>query len=224
MTIVSPENLKRISTPHHRRGRSAFSLLEILVVIVIISILLTIGVGAMVFAKAHAKKQNTIATMKIVMNAIDAFYEEEQYYPGGALLPPNRYRYSDGLHGALFDITYEERAGKPPSHNCEYEPESIGKEKLTDLDQDVFKFVRVPRPGENDRVVPAFSDGYGKVMLYASDAGLGGTPVLISAGNDGKFGPGIIYYHEYKKDTWDWRQDSDDDADSEDNIRSDKVK
>ena len=200
------------------RNRPAFTLVEILVVVIIITILLTIVVGAMVYAKSNAKKQNTIATMKVVMNAIDAFYEENQFYPGGALLLTSNYRYSDGLHGDLFDITYEERAGKPPSHNCVYESESIGQEKLTDLDQEVFKVVPVPRPGENDRAVPAFSDGYGNVMLYASDAGLGGTPVLLSAGNDEKFGPGIIYFFNGG-----WQQDSDDDADSEDNIRSDKV-
>lgn len=234
MTMASPENLKRITMPHRRpfgrpairprygQGRNcfAFTLIEILVVIVIITILLGIGVGVVVFAKGHAKKQNTIATMKIVMNAIDAFHEQNYPdYPDDAPPPNNRfYRYSDGLHGDLFEITYD-----PPINptNFYFATESVGKEKLADLDQDVFKVVPVPRPSENDRAVPAFLDGYGKVMLYSPIGGLGGRPVLISAGNDEKFGPGIIYYLD--KNGWGWKEDSNNDADSKDNIRSDKV-
>ncbi len=75
--------------------------MEILVVIAIIAVLLTIGVGAMMFARTHAKKQSTVATMKIAMNAIDAFYEENnQTYPDpdhpGGTPPSNQrlYRYS----------------------------------------------------------------------------------------------------------------------------------
>jgi hypothetical protein len=34
----------------------------------------------------------------------------------------------------------------------------------------------------------AFADGYGKYMDYQQASGAGGTPLLISAGPDGKFG------------------------------------
>ncbi len=182
-----------------------------MMVILIIGILLAITISVGSKLRTSGNKENTIATMKIVMNAVNAYYDERQYYPNNGPLAPGNYRYSDGLHGALFSISY--------SSPLSYATKSVGKEKLTELNEDVFRVAKVPRQGENDREVPAFSDDFGKVMLYSPQEGLGGRPVLISAGEDEMFGPGIYYY--FNDGGWGWNEDS---GDGEDNIRSDKLK
>jgi hypothetical protein len=63
----------------------------------------------------------------------------------------------------------------------------------------------------NDDGTPLTTDAYGKPMLYLKDGGVGGKPVIVSAGPDGWFG----YEKEYKNNPTLQKQYQ------KDNIRSD---
>lgn len=88
--------------------KSAFTLVEMLAVVLIIGILVTIivGVAGSVIQKANLKK--TVLTMQIIKNAISSYYEDTKTYPPGAptLLLPSVLNASPGAVRVL--------AGLPP--------------------------------------------------------------------------------------------------------------
>ena len=204
--------------------RNGFSLVELLVVIAIIALLMTIGVSVGYRVVVAANVKTTEANMAIIMNAIETFHDENGDYPDEGLAGTDRYAYSEFIITQLFEVDYQ--SSNDPA-NWLWPDDTIGKAKLSQFPDNQFeKEAHIPDPGEstaaNDaRRRPAFIDAFGKVMLYRHDKGLGGTPVLISAGPDGLFGPDIYYYHKVGA-SYGWNRDNSDSEYSEDNIRSDK--
>ena len=72
---------------HTRRrmpGRRAFTLVELLVVLLILAILLGLVVGISKYIMAEAAREQTVATQRIVMNAIERYRDSEGSYPASS--------------------------------------------------------------------------------------------------------------------------------------------
>ena len=62
-------------------AKRAFTLVEILIVISILSILVALVVSVSKYVFNNARRDNTYSAQKIIMEAVHVFYEENQEYP-----------------------------------------------------------------------------------------------------------------------------------------------
>ncbi len=201
------KEVKRTIRPRCTRARlPSFTLLEILVVLFILSILALLAVGMANYIYDEAARRQTQATQRVVASIIDEFHETFGKYPADQvdpLGPPGSYDADTSVQILLTYLTgdldqpkdYEYLTGQA-SGGAGFDAinariKSITLEKLLTLSQDAYD-------GGG-----AVKDAYGKAMRYEVDGGLGGRPVLISAGEDGEFGDTVA-------------------AKKEDNIRSDE--
>jgi len=137
-----------------RPGRSgaAFTLVELLAVMLILAILVGLVVGVTRYAMARADRIRTIAVMDVVLDAIQAYYDDTKEYPA-----------------SLLSLVTNEAA----------------KKLLVNLDSETFV---KDDPATNENESASIKDAYGNGIDYDEGGGLGGCPVLISAGPDGNFG------------------------------------
>lgn len=136
-----------------------FTLVEMLVVISIIVVLLTIVVGVTHIVLARASTEQTKTNMQIILQAIEAYSETDE----SGVCPPTTGGDPTARNVALYTALKINPAAR---------------KKLAALPGDATLSV-----GENE----CFVDGFAVVLDYSSDGGVGGTPVLISAGSDGEF-------------------------------------
>jgi len=61
--------------------RAAFTMIEMLVVLLIMGIILAIGAGVATKVLKDSDKHETISRLKIVQSAIEAYYEEKKKWP-----------------------------------------------------------------------------------------------------------------------------------------------
>lgn len=159
-----------------------FTLVELLVVIFILVILVTLIVGIGRYVYGNAWKNQTKATMRLVMDAVEAYQKSPQN--------PTRDYPSDG------DIT-----GNTPDkvalrmHNLYIQLAAIeeSKTKIDAISSDGIDAGNVPPISACPFAQPAhtcsggwqkFVDGLKTPMDYQRKGGMGNTPVLISAGPD----------------------------------------
>jgi len=171
-----------------RTPRRAFTMVELLVVIFILGVLVTLVVSVSKYVMGKASREQTIADQKIILTAIEAFkdvtgeypadrdpngsdYNLEEHFEKSAellraqLLADTDYEITDPNIEQLFDKDDEVAAIRAKTFEC-----------LKELPEECFK--------EDDRV---FRDAYGEPIAYKRSGGLGGRPVLISRGPDGRF-------------------------------------
>ena len=92
------------------------------------------------------------------------------------------------LTGALPDVAYDPDSSDPnKSDPARQMALLVAKLRGKDRDDPVYK---ATKPFLGDDPERSTRDGYGNAMLYVKDGGMGGKPVIISAGPDGKFGYG----------------------------------
>ena len=135
-----------------RGCNGAFTMVEMLAVLLILTILVALAAGVGQYVIEEAKRKETIATQEVVMQAIQAYYDNHNGYPP-----------SD-------------------SNDCL----QLMKNLVADPD------ARVLVKGLDSKAFfgsgssgMALLDAYAKGMKYQIGGGLGGGPVLISAGKDG---------------------------------------
>lgn len=183
--------------PHSAvRGRSVragFTLVELLLVMFVMSVLVALVVGVGRYVIEQGRKQETINNQDRLIGGIDAFHKVVGQYPED---DPNGY--------GLITILVRQLDGdfsrvKPPGIKT--------SSALTNEIRDSTKvFVGL---GTDDTGVAAAAytkDAWGNEMVYYNEGGLGGKPVIISAGPDGDFGFGVSKLDKEKR---------------KDNIRSD---
>ena len=144
---------------HRARHRKAFTLVELLAVILVIGILVTIVVGVASQVIRKQAEADTKQIMEIVIKAIDVYYEEYGAYPD---LDPAQT--DDKVRGAEL---YGKLWGNA---RC--------RQRLLTLPP-----AATVGTGGNRYL----ADGFEEVLRYRS-AGLGGAPYLESCGADGDFG------------------------------------
>ncbi len=136
-----------------------FTLVEMIVAISVVVILVTIVVGVSHMVLARAGKERTKLNMQVILQAIEAFRETDST----GLYPPTTGTTPEDRNKALFTALKDNPAAEA---------------KLRNLPGDAIENIN-----SND----CFVDGFERVLDYSSDGGVGGMPVLISAGPDSDF-------------------------------------
>lgn len=176
-------------TRHNRRG---MTLMELLVVTIILGLLMSLGLSIGSKMLTNADRKSTVATMAIVMGAIDTYYEHCGAYP------PQKNAIRWDSDGDILIVNGNVAMVDPPPAGY-----SVNQYDYSDIL--LFMLKRCPASlkalsalGELDinegaYCDAAFTDGFGMGMpiLYNATGGLGGTPTLLSAGPDGKYKSGV---------------------------------
>ncbi|MDY7011682.1 MAG: type II secretion system protein [Planctomycetota bacterium] len=170
--------MMKSSATHSVRG---FTLIEMLVVIGIIAVLVMVVVGVSQLVIDKTGKTQTKLNMEVIHQAIEAYSEVKGNYP------PDEDDFSDPYPD------YSDRDWRAYKRGVKLYDELSSvpqaRARLANLGKDAIMNI----DGNN-----VFVDGFDKYMEYFSDHGAGGTPVVISAGGDGRFGTDAE--PEYKKD------------------------
>lgn len=139
--------------------RSGFTMIEMLAVLMILTILVALAVGVGEHIIDDAKRQETMATQRVVMEALKAYYDTvtpKDY-------PPNETDDSDDCSQVMAALEGNRAAGTLVK--------SLPSKAYAGGDSSLL-------------------DGYLTAMRYRKSKGLGGGPLLVSAGKDGLFGFG----------------------------------
>jgi prepilin-type N-terminal cleavage/methylation domain-containing protein len=145
-------------TSHSPSLRRAFSLVEVLVVMVLLAGLLALVVY---LGKAHGpKREETRATQQILVAAIQEHMSRLDHYP------PSDANTIEARSGQLADALHSDT-------HVVYVLGTLPKGALR---------------GRGNGQAGAFYDAFGNPMDYQSNGGVGGGPVVISGGPDGRIG------------------------------------
>ncbi|MFP4106419.1 MAG: type II secretion system protein [Phycisphaerae bacterium] len=150
-----------------RRARRAFTIIELLAVLVIIGILVALAVAVSTYLMDRAQEDATRGTMELTLQALDAFYEKTGEYPPG-----------DGGTDSG-EVLLEWLTGRTDDYPERSAPVKAAMGFLSRLPEDA---IGLAEDNSGQRIV----DGWGNPIRYEK-SGVGNTPRLISAGPDGDF-------------------------------------
>lgn len=166
-----------------RKGPRGFTLVEMLVVISIIAVLLTIIIGVTNIVLARASTEQTKTNMQIIHQAIDEYRIVKGSYPVEAT--SSAYPGSDPGPAWL-------DGSEPVERQRNWDTYCRGKKLYDDLagEPQSRVFIAKLKKGAIKDIFngDVFMDGFSKYIEYRSAGGVGGAPVIISAGVDGRFG------------------------------------
>ncbi|RPI64299.1 MAG: type II secretion system protein [Planctomycetaceae bacterium] len=147
---------------NNRNSRKAFTLIEMLVVIGILMVLAALIVGVSRYVMEESANKKTVAIQAVIMSATKAYHDKNKAYPDSNDAPPTDPNSGDikKLYDALNPST----------------PDAKIVDKLKLLPKEAI-----------DSASHTFKDSWDKDMRYYKTGGLGGGPVIISAGPDGDF-------------------------------------
>jgi prepilin-type N-terminal cleavage/methylation domain-containing protein len=164
-----------------RPARWGFTLVELLLVMFILSVLVGMVVGVSWYVIEMGRKKETLSRQKNLIGAIEGFRKVTGHVPGDLL--------GEG-------ITFEPDSPQPTKSNpaeimsrLVYVLQTGSPTQNTNPDTTtaIYKATS-PFLGESGGDMK--TDSWGNSMLYIKDGGVGGKPVIVSAGPDGKFGYG----------------------------------
>ncbi len=189
----------------NRRTNKAFTLVELLVVIAVIAILVTIIIGVARKVSGTRQGERTRITMTQIMDAIEVFQLANPDHrppadwfnppvpaidsnnpndPTGSTVDPNWRAYNHGGYLLRQLATNAQSKAKVPTDTNSFAVTATSNlNGRANFDDDPAVVLNGPYTDTR-----AFIDGYGKFMDYLPAGGVGGTPLLISAGPDGQFG------------------------------------
>jgi len=150
----------------------AFTLVELMVVMLILGIIVALVVGISDYVMREAVLKQTQESQRILMNAIQAYYDNSRpkAYPPDTGTDLQTMPQMEASGEQL--VQYLTEGGDPNNPTPDHPACQAAKEKLRDLSQEAYD-------------PPHFRDAYGNAMGYDADGGIGGGPVIISAGPDG---------------------------------------
>ena len=159
--------------------RHAFTLVELLVAMFIIAILIAMVVGVTKYVYDEASRKQTQTTQNLLMVAIAAYYD---------LTGENPHDQDDVTPGTV-------DPDKFLLQTLRGDPNTVSLTDPDDANRFIARIQKAVRPTLMDLSADALDldndvirDGFGNAMRYERDGGLGGSPVVISAGPDGIFG------------------------------------
>lgn len=169
-----------IARPGHP-ARRGFTLVELLLVMFILSVLVGLVVGVSWYVIEMGRKKETLSRQKNLIGAIEGFRKVTGHVPGD--LPAEQ-------------ISYEPDSSVP----YKYYPDKImgnlinvlrtGSYTTNDNPDTTSAIYKATNPFLGESGLANTTDSWGNSMLYLKDGGVGGKPVIVSAGPDGKFGYG----------------------------------
>jgi len=168
--------------------RGGFTLIELMAVIVIVSILAALTVSVGMYLRQDSSRKLTVATMDILSAAIAAYQDEIGFVPDdNAPNDPNP------------------PPPTPVTENTQAEARSKNLYKqLSEVKSSAERLANLPQEAKDSNEF--FLDGFERPIDYQKNKGMGGAPVLISAGPDGVFGfsttqyPNLADREKYQKD------------------------
>ncbi len=169
---------KRCDAPPRPGRAGGFTLIELLLVMFVMAVLVALVVGVGTHVIEEGRKTETRDRQNRMLAAIDAYYKVM------GKVPPHAGDPNDSLTELVDHLRGREE----------------GDEKLK---RDIYKETNAYL-GASDGELSL--DAFNKPMRYYSDRGVGGRPLIISAGPDGEFGDGTTNRERQRR---------------EDNIRSD---
>ncbi len=191
------------------RKARAFTMVEVLMVVVILAVLASLISGVTVYVMDKANREQTLVNQQVIMNAVDRYYDIMGEYPpdnnvAGVIKKPALP--TDPIKESGFILLHFLAFPGLPQNTDSIDPAAMTTRmqgRVTKI-QKASAAILLELP-EDTMDAAGFKDAYGNYMVYIEDGGLGGTPVLISPGPDGRGS---------------WQTDGVA-ADDEDNIRSD---
>lgn len=194
---------------------AGFTMIELLAVIAILAVLVALVVSVGKYIQEKAAKDQTIATMNVIKSALEAYFDAEGEYPpsdvrtivgtcvenainnnpacknGGCgrhftIGDSDGYRPGDSisiLHMYLTGMHYWEKKNDDKTDHS-LDANLTGKPAVQAALQRI-QYLPVDAMGVTERV---FRDGYGTPLRYYRTRGIGGKPLLVSAGPDTRFG------------------------------------
>ena len=172
-----------VSPVRRKRKIGAFTLIEIIVVISIIAMLTTLTIGMSKYLSTRSGVQKTQGIQIVFMHALDAFIEEGGEEENSDLFTPPS--------PVWLSLTTPFKSNDPDDPNY-HKPDYVGIKKILELLMStpaaVEKLRSLPEGAlKGDAADKVIIDGFDQGMAYDHNGGLGGRPVLISAGPDRKF-------------------------------------
>jgi type II secretory pathway pseudopilin PulG len=151
----------------------AFTIVEMVVVLAILTILVALVTSVSGYIMRHAREQETANTQAIVLEAIQAYRDNHP----SQTYPPD----SDLGGGTSGNVLLRHLTGSLPTPgpgvSVPYGAVRAARDVLLKLPADAW-----------DTASQEVRDGWGRAMQYHDDGALGGGPWLISAGADRDFG------------------------------------
>jgi type II secretory pathway pseudopilin PulG len=165
-----------------RSRRWAFTLVELLLVMFIMSVVASLVVGVSWYVIEQGRKAETVVKQKRLIEAIKAYTKVVGKAPDLGKNPITKVPYEDIaiLHRKLL---------LGPTADANSGTENFDR-------NNIYYKATSPFLG-NDDGGSLLADAYGKAMIYQKDKGFGGAPRIVSAGPDGYFGlstdePGVV--------------------------------
>lgn len=172
---------------HARANRSrGFTLIELLVVVAILGVLATLIISVGSYVRTRQLEDSTKNTLRLIKLSVDVYKEAKNSYPGLDQSDSTPKFRSMRLYGKL--------AGSPADNLLGV---TKAREALSNLPKENFESQVDSRDGKTRTV---FVDSFGTEIDYLLDQGAGGTPVLVSSGQDTI--PGYTYAYNSATGRW----------------------
>jgi hypothetical protein len=140
----------------------------------ILSVLVALAVGVSWYVIEEGRKKETISTQKRLIAAIDVYTKISGGVPPVVYEPDSSVSYKRDPGEVMTRLYNLLTSGSQTTNN-------------PDVTSPLYKATRPFLEGVST------TDAYGNSMLYLKDGGVGGRPVIVSAGPDGKFGYEVAY-------------------------------
>jgi prepilin-type N-terminal cleavage/methylation domain-containing protein len=153
-----------------------FTLVELLLVMFVMSVLVALVVGVGSYVVELERKKETVATQERWLAALEAYRNVTQKYPdtNTTILPGGTNEKINTYPGSMSDLVAALQGAKDPSMTAK-------------IYQATKAYVGEGSTGST--TVPlSMNDAYGTPMRYYKDKGVGGKPLILSAGPDADFG------------------------------------
>lgn len=196
---------------HNSESCAGFTLVELLLVMFVMSVLVALVVGVGTYVIDRARMEETVTTQTRILAAVAAYRNVTNRVPDTASDPntslgqlittlraeENAKEWANGTSYAAGDIARDNPdasywtcafAHSAPGQLFTFAQARAANVTYWKMHTLKTKIYRATKPFLGEGTTVSTTDAYGVQMRYYSDRGLGGKPLILSAGPDGDFG------------------------------------